>query len=155
MVKYIYTIFIGILLATSIGVGIAAFYPAPQAPEYPREVITKPTSGEPTPADLEEQRKFDQDQRAYEKQARHYNRNVALISVGFSIVILILSLVLMARIQMLADGLMLGGVFTLIYGIGRSFGSGEQKFMFAMTTFGLVVAMILGYIKFIKPEKSR
>lgn len=155
MVKFIYTVFIGILLATAIGVGISAFYAAPTAPEYPYETVPAKDMPVPAPEDQAVQRKFEQEQREYEKQSKGYNRNVALISVGFSILILIVSLTLMGRISMMADGLMLGGVFTLIYGIGRSFGSGEQKFMFAITTLGLLVAMVLGYIKFIKPEKSR
>ena len=35
VLKFIYSIFIGVLFATLVGVGIAAFYPEPKPPEYP------------------------------------------------------------------------------------------------------------------------
>ena len=35
VLKLVYTIFIGVLLAIFVGVGIAAFYPGPQYPEPP------------------------------------------------------------------------------------------------------------------------
>jgi hypothetical protein len=157
MVKVIYTIFIGILLATSIGVGIAAFYPGPKAPDYPNESVpykTVPATENPTTQEIrpsESQLAFEKKIKEHQKASEVYNRNVALAAVGFSIAILIISLTFLHSIQMIADGLLLGGVFTLVYGIIRSFGSGEQKFMFAITTLGFVIALVLGYIKFIKP----
>ena len=41
VLKLAYTIFTGILLTLFIGVGIAAFYPQPEPPEYP-STLSKP-----------------------------------------------------------------------------------------------------------------
>lgn len=154
MVKFVYSVFIGILLATCIGVGISAFYTAPKPPEYPITLSRPDTAEDLTPQDKEEHRIYQEKMKEYDRQIAPYSRNVALIAVGLSIAVLVISLTMLSSIQMIADGLLLGSVFALIYGIIRSFGSGEQKFMFAIVTFGLIVAIFLGYIKFIKPASK-
>ena len=152
MIKFLYTLFIGLLLATVIGVGISAFYEAPKAPEYPmHETIVTKEPAEPTPAELEKQRQFERESKIYQQQEADYNRNVSVIAVSLALVILVVSLVVLKNLNMIADGLLLGGVFTLLYGIVRSFGTGEQKFMFIVSLVGLVVALTLGYIKFVRP----
>jgi len=67
---------------------------------------------------------------------------------------LILSLVLQKKIDMLSDGLLLGGVFTLIYSIFRSFGGNDSRYSFAVVSVGLILTMVLGYIKFIQPQAA-
>jgi hypothetical protein len=48
----------------------------------------------------------------------------------------------------------MGGVFTLLYGIVRGFMSENDKYRFLVVTIGLIIAIVLGYIRFIKPEKK-
>jgi len=60
----------------------------------------------------------------------------------------------MAKIKMIADGILLGGVFTTAYGIIRGFMSDSSQFRFLVVTMGLLIALILGYVKFIRPSKS-
>ncbi len=159
MVRFLYTLFVGLLVATSIGIGISAFYPSPKAPEYPPvmegRVPQKSTEPAVAPADQATADAYEIAERRYQTQREDYNRNVALISTVFAILILVLSLTWAKRFREIADGLLLGGVFTLIYGIIRSFESGEQKFMFVVVIFGLAVAIALGYIKFIQPAASQ
>jgi len=38
VLRFVYIVFIGVLLATLVGVGIAAFYPGPKAPEPPLSI---------------------------------------------------------------------------------------------------------------------
>jgi hypothetical protein len=54
---------------------------------------------------------------------------------------------------MIADGILLGGVFTTIYGIIRGLMSEDTKFRFIIVTVGLIIALVLGYIKFIKNKE--
>ena len=151
MVKFMYTVFIGILLAALVGVGIAAFYTKPVQPEYPESAIKAP-SEMATQADFKNQHEDNIKQAAYQKASELYNRNVALLAVAFSLVILSISLTVLRAVSLFADGVLLGGTITLVYGIIRSFGSGQQKFMFIMVAVGLVVSMALGYIKIVKPD---
>jgi len=153
LIKSLYTVFIGLLLATCVGVGIAAFYskPVPPATLYTVPYATDP-AGNKTQANTAELKQADEQQAAYQTASERYNRNVSLLAVGFSLVILVVSLLLLGSVELIANGIMLGGVFTLIYGLIRSFASGNQKFMFVVVTFGLLVALILGYVKLIKAK---
>ena len=157
MIEFVYKLFLGILVATTIGMGISTFYTGPTMPEYP-SVPSQYANTEMPPA---EQEKYDQDTRQYDAryeryadQNNDYQRNVAIIAIALSIIVLVVSLISLAKIDVLADGLLLGGVFTLLYGIFASFNSGDQKFIFVATLFGLVVALTLGYVKFVKPEQA-
>lgn len=160
MIKFIYKLFIGVLLATTIGMGIETFYQKPVMPEYPVEKYPYNYSGPVeekstlSPQSIKEQQTYDREIREYTKEREIYDRNTAVIAVSLSLVILVLSLTVLAKLDVIADGLLLGGIFTLLYGIIRSFGSGEQGFIFVTTLVGLVTAVILGYIHFILPEKK-
>lgn len=157
ILKIIYTVFIGILLATFVGVGIAAFYPGPTAPEapvsvkYPRpnETLTSTESAQI----LQEQETYDKAFKVYQQEQKNYNRNVSIISLVAAFIILTVSLTLVREIQLITDGLLLGGVLSLGYSIIMGFNTGDDKFRFVVVTVGLVVSLLLGYLKFIRPEK--
>ncbi len=155
MLKSLYALFLGLLLAVFIGVGIATFYPEPKAPEYPT-VLSRSTPSAPDKQFDEESRaaqeKFDADQKAFQKLESHYNRNVSTVVIAFAILLLAISLIFEARIAVIADGLLLGGIFTLLYGIIRGFMSDQMTVRFIVTTVGLIVALVLGYLKFARTE---
>lgn len=156
VLRFVYILFTGVLLATFVGVGIAAFYPSPKTPEPPVSVKYAPpcesAKDEATSQKIrQEQEEFDKVFKAYERQNEKYNRDVSIISLAAAILILIVSLTLFKKILILADGLLLGGVLTLIYSIIRGFGSGDNMFRFIVVSAGLIIALFLGYIKFIKP----
>lgn len=145
-----YTVFIGILLAVFVGVGVAAFYEAPKPPEDTSFPAYAP-SREPN---QEEKDKAEVSQKAYSahnKAMQTYNRDVAVIAITAAILLFIVSLTAIRTIPLISDGVLLGGILTLLYGIMRSFGANDSKFQFVVVTIGLVVALSLGYIKFVKP----
>ena len=151
MLKNLYALFLGLILATFVGVGIATFYVAPKAPDYPTALNQPP----PTVADKQfdqqrtaDQVKFDADQKAFQTVEAHYNRNVSGIVIAFAVLFLAISLIFEAKIAIIADGLLLGGIFTLLYGIIRGFMSDQMTYRFVVISIGLVIALILGYVKF-------
>jgi hypothetical protein len=160
VLKFIYSIFIGILFATLVGVGIAAFYPEPKYPEYPPQLSypVKPEA-EQTEADRQEQIKQQQmyeiRSKAYEKTKQTYNRNVSIIAVVFAIAALVISLTLFKTLLLIADGLLFGGLVTLVYSIIRGFETDDNIFRFIVVAIGFVVAVVVGYIKFAKPAKQK
>jgi D-alanyl-lipoteichoic acid acyltransferase DltB (MBOAT superfamily) len=156
LLKYIYTLFIGILLALFVGLGIAAFYEAPKMPDYPPSLqYARPLSPDKYGTDeaklQAEQIKYDKVSKDYQKVSNQYNRNVSIYTTVAAIIILVLSLTLVRNLLLISDGLLLGGVFTLMYSIIRGFDTQDNKFRFVMVTTGLVIALILGFLKFIKP----
>lgn len=151
MLKIAYSFFLGILLAIFVGVGIAAFYPQPASPKYPTELnmINK----EPTSEQQALQREFDVKQQAWEDQMKPYNRNVSVIALAAAVTFVAIGLLFETRIKVLADGLVLGGIFTLIYSLGRGFAAQNSKYSFVMATIALIIALILGYLRFIRPTQ--
>ena len=148
-VKVLYSIFLGLLLATAIGLGVAAFYPSPDPPVY-REAFDMPEGK----MNAEEERRARDEQERYSASTETYNRNVSVIAVPFAIMLFGASMALLRRIPVIANGLMLGGLFTLIYAIIRSFGSGDQKFMFVIVLIGIAFTLAVGYLRLIRPEPT-
>ena len=79
-----------------------------------------------------------------------YNRNVSIASLLFAVLVLSVSILFAKKLLVLADGAILGGVLTLVYSIIRGFQAGDPKFRFVVVSAGLVIAVILGYLKFIR-----
>lgn len=158
VIKLVYTLFIGILLATFVGVGIAAFYEAPKHPEYPIELETapRPINGtvEETPEQRQKREQYLQASKDFRMQEEQYNKNVSIIVLVSAIVLLVLSLTFFKKLAVIADGLLLGASLTLIYSIIRGFMGGDNIFRFLVVTVGLVIALFLGYWKFVKPLES-
>jgi len=154
MIKPIYTIFLALLIALFVGFGIDTFYPGPKAPQYPIELDEVKVGCEETIEQQTLRKEFNQAQNQFLEEFKPYNRNVSIISLVASIVILVLSLTLLAKIKMIADGILLGGVFVTAYGIVRGFMSDSSEFRFLIITIGLIIALVLGYIKFIRPKKN-
>lgn len=156
LIKYVYIVFVGILLAAFVGVGIAAFYKGPKYPETPIELRfpeSKPMEAS-SPAYMQKQLEFDKRSEDFQKQNAEYSRNVSIIALVAAVVMLILSLTLFKQIMVIADGLLLGGVLTLAYSVIRGFGSNDDMVRFLVVSASLSVAIALGYIKFVKGDEK-
>ncbi len=154
VIKFVYTIFLALLVALFVGLGISAYYPGPKEPLYPVELDAEKPGCEET-AELKSVREqFNHTQRDFSENFKPYSRNVSMISLAAAILILVVSLTLLSKIKMIADGILLGGVFTTIYSIIRGLMSEDTKFRFLIVTVGLLIALVLGYIKFIKPKEE-
>lgn len=156
MIRYIYTFFVSLFLAVFIGTGVAVFYPSPKAPEPP-SFYGLEAPKELTDSERRAEEDFSAQQRAWEKEMKEYNRNVSMIVLACAVVILVIALTLSDKLGVIADGLLLGGIFTLLYGIIRGMDSDDAKYRFLVASVGLLVALVLGYFKFtrhIEPHTS-
>lgn len=152
-----YTVFLGLLLATFVGVGIAAFYKAPKMPE--QDVVARPVmieddstkSAQVSKEDIRYQREW----KEFNDKQKIYDRNVSATALGFSVVYIVLGLLFFKQIFIISDGLVLGGVFTLLYSIARGFNSQDEMFRFFVVTVGLIIALFLGYTKFVKQNLQK
>jgi len=155
MIKVIYAFFVGLLLAIFVGVGVSAFYPAPKAPQYPSSLATpeKAAPSEQTDAQLDAQREYEREYEVFRAQDASYNRNVSIIVLVAAVIFVVVSLLFESKIRIIADGILLGGVFSLVYSIGRSFQADDSKYTFLVVAVGLVIALFMGYLRFIKPQE--
>lgn len=150
LVRFLYVLVIGLLFASFIGFGLATFYKAPKAPDYPVELsYPVKTDGSDT-INIETQRKFSDQQKAYEKEMSQYNLYASIILIAIAVIILAISMLGLEKVEVIGDGLTLGGVFTLLYGLGRGMAVENDIFRFIAVTAGLVIILTLTYLKFIR-----
>ncbi len=154
IIKFIYTLFLALLIALFVGLGIDTFYPGPETPKYPLELDQVKQGCEETIEQQTLRKEFNEAQEKFMEELKPYNRNVSIISLVASIIILVSSLTLLAKIKMIADGILLGGVFTTMYGIMRGLMSESSYFRFLIVVVGMIIALGLGYIKFIRPKEN-
>lgn len=158
VLELLYTLLVGVFIAIFVGVGIAAFYPQPKYPEYPTSMkygFPEPEkNGQMSEEYKLEMEKYDQAEKEFQARSQIYNRNVSILALFFSIVIVIASLTLFKKIFLIADGLLLGGVLTLLYSVIRGFGTDDNMFRFLVVAAGLIISLFLGYVKFILPNKK-
>ena len=158
IIRIIYMLFIGVFLAIFVGVGISAFYSGPKFPDMPPvlkycSVDLKDTKQS---EDFSKQANaFDLAEKKYQTDLQTYNRNVSSIAVIAAVILVILSLTLLRRMLVISDGILLGGVLTLIYSTIRGFSTEDTRFSFIVVSIGLIVSLVLGYLKFIKPIKNK
>lgn len=142
-------------MAIFVGVGISAFYKGPTYPQMPAVLKFCTTELKDTTKFAEFQtqaEQFDKLEKIYQKQQQLYSKNVATIAVLAAIILVVTSLTLLRKILLIADGILLGGVLTLLYSVMRGFEAQDTMFQFFVVSVGLFISLILGYIKFIKPQ---
>ncbi len=155
MIKALYPIFLAIFIALFVGLGIAAFYPAPKQPEFMNSFYGPKGMNETvTEAEKAEITQNEQQFKEYQNQEKTYSRNVSIIAIVVSLLLLVFSLTLLARIDLISDGSLLGGILVLLYGIVRGFVSESDKFRFLIVSIGLIVALVVGYFKFMRRKEA-
>jgi len=140
LLRIVYTTFLGLIIALFIGLGISTFFPSPETPEYPVSPVS-----EPTDAQIE---KYNKDYDVYTDQLQSYHQVVSIISLVAAVLLLAVSLVTDRRNSTISNGLMLGGLFTLVYSIGRGIASEDNRYTFVAVTVALLVVLYLGYRQF-------
>ncbi|SRR5581483_2716645 len=151
MIRYMYVFFVGIFLAIFVGLGISVFYQEPTPPQA-LAVMSSIGKDGPTATQQKEIDTFNARQQAYDTAMTNYNRNVALIILIAAVLILAIALIFAQKLDVIANGILLGGIFTLLYGIGRGMATDNNKFRFLVAAIGLGVTLLLGYTKLIRQQ---
>jgi len=156
LLRGIYTLFLGIIFAVFVGMAINTFYIQPKSPTYPE---TTYKAGEYTDEQINEQTRlqtiYTNELKAYDATMNQYSRNVSIIALGSAVFLIVLSVIYEKRMKIIADGMMLGGLFTLLYSIIRSFMSENSRYTFIAVSVGLAVVIYLGYARFVRVTKPK
>lgn len=148
VLRIVFMFFVGALLALFIGFGIHTFYPPPELADTGGiEMKADPTDAEVA--------RMAAAQKAYEAANQVYSRNVSVMSMAGAIVLLGASLLLERRNKVMTNGILLGGLFTLVYGVGRGFVSKDTLTLFAALTVALLIVLFLGFRRFKSPRGSQ
>ena len=154
LLRALYAIAIAFLVVAFFGFGISAFYHAPNYPSgQPNEAQdTKPENR--TPEQKQKVEEWHQKVNAFEEAQSTYNLVVAFISIGAAVLLLVGSIVWLSSLAVIGDGVALGAVFTLFYGLIRAFMSENETFRFVAVAIGLVIVVALVYRRFVRPMQS-
>lgn len=136
-------------MALFVGFGVATFYPGPKQPTFPT-VLNTYNGKEQTAEQIRVQNEFNAATDAYQRDFKPYSRNVSMIVLGAAVIFLAISLLLEHKLVVVADGILFGGLFTLLYSIIRSVMSEDSRYVFIVITVALAVVIYLGYHKFIR-----
>ena len=148
MLKTLYALAIALLVVAFVGFGISAFYPEPEPPDYPPELeFVGPEPTEEEKRLMAEQR---EEEEAFLERTSDYNRVVASVSVGLAVVLLVGSLLWISGVPVIGDGVTLGAVFTLFFGLLRALMTEDERFRFVAVAVGLVVVLAFVYWRFIR-----
>jgi Flp pilus assembly protein TadB len=159
----IFSFFLGLMVLAFIGVGVNTFYPSPttqhekeqQAISRQIETIQATTQNKSLDATQQAQiRQLEDQQNALQDkidaEMRDWARNTSIVLVIFATIVMGVSLVRSEELRVLSNGLLLGGLFTMLYGTGWVIFSGNSTARFVVIAFALVVAIALGYVKFVR-----
>ena len=159
VLKTLYTLAVAALVAAFVGFGIEAFYPSPAFPE-PDEAMMNPEMygpepgaiagepGPPPPEFVEAERESQREYEAYERELAAHSGVASAVAIGAAVLILVLGLVpRIGRLPSIGDGLILGGVFTLLYGTVLALQSQSEVARFVAVAVGLVVLLAALYLK--------
>ncbi len=169
ILQSLYALFLGGIITAFIVVGLLTFYPEPtdaridelqSRQEEIYECFDSSTQCTPTAAEKQELDQINQElDRLYDerndKQDAH-NQVFALVLIGFATALLALSLVRWDRAIVLSNGLLLGGLFTMVGGIGVTISAGDGMARFLILSLAVAVTVGLGYLRFARrPDEVR
>lgn len=154
--KVVYIIFLALIITLFVGLGIAAFYDQPKEPQQPNIMLQADSGKYPSVEQRQAEIDFEKAMKDYrDNKLGPYNRNVSIITLIAAVVFVTVGLLFAGRFLVLSDGLLLGGVFTLIYSIIRAANANNLKFTFLIVSIGLAVTIFLGFWKFLRKPKNK
>jgi uncharacterized protein HemX len=163
----IFSFFLGLMVTAFIGVGVYTFYPPPEE-RFQDELQTlyrqqEDIQGFKDQAQLtaaerarlteitEKIRKIE-DQQAASREV--WGRNTSIVLIAFATIVMSVSLIRADQLRVISNGLLLGGLFTMLYGTGWVIATGTSQARFWVMTFALVITLGLGYLKFVRSREA-
>jgi uncharacterized protein HemX len=166
--QIIFSIFLGLMVAAFFGVGVFTFYPPPetkyqdQLDDLYQQQADLQEFKEPTQLTAAEKAQLNELQkkiRALEdkQQAERevWGRNTSIVLIAFATLVMSISLIRADQLPVISNGLLLGGVFTMIYGVGWIIATGTSYARFAVMTVALAITLGLGYVRFVRVRQAQ
>lgn len=144
----IYTLVLAIIIAIFVGVTINTFYPNPNYPESDVYKNVELEDREPTKEEIIEDEK---QMREYDKRMQEWSQLTSIIALSAATLLVAIGLFIGSKIPIIPNGVLLGGLFTLFYGVILGFRSDSRFVTFGVTTAALFIVIGAGYMKFVRP----
>lgn len=127
LLQVVYAFFLGLVVLAFVAIGLMTFYPSP---DYPVG----------TPSRAEEQ--------TFEATYSAWQLTTSIILLVAATAILVISLLRTRMPVVISNGLLLGGIFTMVYAVGMSLAADSSILRFLVATFALAVTVGVGYLTF-------
>lgn len=160
--RTIFSFFLGLMLTAFVGVGVYTFHPPPdqydrQIQELGRRESVIRNARSPTqlsPAEQSQIEEIDRQRRdLVEKAAQErkpWGRSTSVILIVFATLAMAVSLVRADQLPVISNGLLLGGLFTMLYGVGWIVATDTSVTRFLVMTAALAITLGLGYVRFVR-----
>ncbi|OGY69000.1 MAG: hypothetical protein A2586_02475 [Candidatus Harrisonbacteria bacterium RIFOXYD1_FULL_40_9] len=137
-----------IILTALIHLGIKAFYPEPEREEYLLSIARSYAYEKCKSEDTKCMDKFYAEERTKEEEyrgtLRTYNRNLFIIANIVGILVFAFGFLLLFKTALVSQsvpiGIMVAGLYSIVYGYGRGWNSTDDKMKFFV---GLVIAVLV------------
>jgi hypothetical protein len=126
ILQVIFSVFLGIVVVAFVGIGVNTFFPEPDF-----------TNGN-----------WDDDLHA------SWRLTTSIILLVCATVVMVLSLIRSETLPVISNGVLLGGLFTMVYAVGMSASAGREWPRFVVITFALLVTVGVGYAKFVRVREA-
>lgn len=150
-IRLLYAILIAGCVVTFIAVAINSLYPRPGYPEHPMVSYSPDVPDEEL---RQQQEEYDRQLKQYQDDEKSYNRNVTLILLPLTAVVLGIGLWLLDRKDVIGEGVALGGVGTAVYAIITSSIAEERVYRLAAVTLLLGGALLIAHRRFLTPAAA-
>ena len=118
MLQVIFSFFLGLVVTAFIGIGVNTFYPEPSY-----------SSGS-------------------DRDWNTYRLTTSIVLLICATLVMLLSLAIAKTGSVLANGALLGGLFTMIYAVGIGISAGQQWPRFLVMAVALVITVAVGWWRF-------
>jgi hypothetical protein len=158
----IFSFFLGLMVTAFVGVGVYTFHPP--GTEFDRQIeelsrqeqtIRAATPRGELTTEEQDQVQALADQRTEVMEAREAARNAwgrttSIILIVLATLAMAISLVRAEQLPVISNGLLLGGVFTMVYGVGWIVATDTSVTRFVVMTAALAITLALGYVRFVR-----
>ena len=160
--RTIFSFFLGLMLTAFVGVAVYTFHPPPE--QFDRQVRelgrreqsfrTGKAPDQMTSAERDSLQAIDRQREALLEAAtqarKPWGRSTSMILIVFATLAMAISLVRADQLPVISNGLLLGGLFTMLYGVGWIVVTDTSITRFLVMTAALVITLGLGYVRFVR-----
>ena len=131
--QIIFAFFLGLVVVAFVGIAVATFFAQPSYPDYPTSQA---------------------DEAAWNAAYSQWQLVTGIILLLCATAILAVSLLLPEDQAALSNGILLGGVFTMVYAVGMTFAADTSWLRLLVVTVALAVTIGIGYLKFVRGRRA-
>ena len=159
----IFSFFLGLMVTAFVGVGVYTFHPPPDKEfegrirnlnRQEQAIRASRATSELTAAERDQIRDLIDERNdladAAQKAREPWGRVTSVVLIALATLAMAVSLLGADRLPVIGNGLLLGGVFTMIYGVGWIIATDTTIARFVVITVALAITLGLGYVRFVR-----